>query len=270
MKVNRGITVIATAIVMAVAGRAAAQGTPDMNAGAPVPGEPPASAIPDPGSPPTAQGVPPEVEPAPIPETTPMGTPIYTPVEPGGQQAAEPRWMPASRIGLAILAGGGVTDFTQGTPRSETGVGGSWDVRFAVATRYWVGFEGSYVGGANSIHGLGLSGNSSLVRNGLEGVLRVQVPLYAKDMLLEPYLFGGGGWNGYRVSNVNSFTASVTTNSDNTVTVPLGVGFAIGYKGFMGDLRYTIRPTYQQTIIANQGGTGLTNWDAGAMIGYEF
>jgi hypothetical protein len=62
----------------------------------------------------------------------------------------------------------------------------------------------------------------------------------------------------------------VTTNSDNTVTVPLGVGFAIGYKGFMGDLRYTIRPTYQQTIIANQGGTGLTNWDAGAMIGYEF
>ena len=38
----------------------------------------------------------------------------------------------------------------------------------------------------------------------------------------------------------------------------------------MGDLRYTIRPTFQQTILADQGANGLTNWDAGAMIGFEF
>jgi hypothetical protein len=269
MNVNGGIAVITTALAMAVAGRAAAQGTLDPNAGSALPAQPPSSAMPETSPGPTAQGVPPEVEPAPIPETTPMGTPIYTPVEPG-EPAAEPRWMPASHIGLAILAGGGVTDFTQSATRAETGVGGSWTVRFAVATRYWVGFEGSYIGAANSINGLGLSGNSSLVRNGLEGALRINIPLYAKDMLLEPYILGGAGWNGYRVSNVNSFTASVTTNSDNVVSVPLGVGFSIGYKGFMGDLRYTIRPTYQQTIIANEGGTGLSNWDAGAMIGYEF
>ncbi|HSY40938.1 MAG TPA: hypothetical protein VLA79_15475, partial [Polyangia bacterium] len=36
---------------------------------------------------------------------------------------------PVSKMGLAILAGGGVTDFTQGTTRDETRLGGTWDVR---------------------------------------------------------------------------------------------------------------------------------------------
>jgi len=244
MRLKRGSIILSSVAVTAFAASASAQGIANT-------------------------GVPPEIVPAPIPQPTPSGMPIYTP-EPGERPAPEPRWMPASNIGLAILAGGGVTDFTQGGTRSLTGVGGSWTVRFAVATRYWVGFEGSYVGGANSINGLGLASNANLVRNGIEGALRINAPLHAGNTLLEPYILGGVGWNGYRVTNVTSYTASVTTNSDNTLSVPLGVGFSVGYKGFMGDLRYTIRPTYQQTILATQGGTGLSNWDAGAMIGYEF
>jgi hypothetical protein len=181
-----------------------------------------------------------------------------------------PHGIPDSGIGLAILAGGGVTDFTQGTTRAETDVGGSWDVRLMVATRYRIGFEASYIGGANAIKGLGLSGNSKLVRNGIEGAFRVQAPLYHRKTLLEPYVFGGLGWNTYRVTNVNSDLASVTTNGDNMVSVPLGAGFMVGYKGFVGDLRYTFRQTSQQTILADLGTNGLTNWDAGAMIGFEF
>ena len=177
---------------------------------------------------------------------------------------------PDSKMGLALMAGGGVTDFTQGTTRSETTVGGSWDVRVLVATRRWIGFEASYIGGANPISALGLSGNSKLVRNGVEGALRAQLPLHHRTTLLEPYVLGGVGWNSYRVTYVNSYSASVTTNSDNTVAVPLGVGFMVGYKGFLGDLRYTIRPTYEQTILGSQGATGLTNWDTGAMVGFEF
>ena len=220
-----------------------------------------------------------EIEPAPASAADPPPVPVYTPgypsegaypTENGLPPGAVSRWMPASGFGMAVMAGGGVTDFTQGATRNLTGTGGSWDVRFALGTRYYVAFEASYVGASTSINGLGLSGNSSLVRNGVEGVLRVNIPLYARETLLEPYLFGGGGWNSYRVSNVQSFTASVTTDSDNVVSVPLGVGFTVGYKGFIGDLRYTIRPTYRQTIIATEGSTGLTNWDAGAMIGYEF
>ena len=258
MKLKHGVTVITTAMEMAVAGSAAAEQTA-----------------------PIAQGEPPEIEPAPIPqttpaipETTPLGTPLYTP-DTGAPPAPPPRWEPASSFGMAILAGGGVTDYTDSSTRSETGTGGSWDVRFAVATRRWVGFEGSYIGGANTISGLGLTNSNNtarLIRNGLEGALRINAPLYSNNTLLEPYVLGGVGWNGYRVSNVNSVTqtASISTQSDNTVSVPLGVGFAIGHKGFMADLRYTIRPTYQQTIFTGQGSSALTNWDAGGMLGYEF
>jgi Outer membrane protein beta-barrel domain len=177
---------------------------------------------------------------------------------------------PDSRIGMAILAGGGVTDFTQETTRNETGVGGSWDVRAMVGTRCRFGFELSYINGANAIKGLGLSDSSKLVRNGIEGALRLQAPLYQQKTLLEPYIFGGLGWNAYRVTNVDPDLASVTKNGDNTVAVPLGVGFMVGYRGFVADLRYTVRPTYQQTLLAGQGANGLTNWDAGAMIGFEF
>jgi hypothetical protein len=177
---------------------------------------------------------------------------------------------PVSKMGLAILAGGGVTDFTQGTTRDETRLGGTWDVRVTIATRHWIGFEASYIGSASPIQGLGLPSNSKLVRNGIEGALRVQAPLRHQSMLLEPYILGGVGWNAYRVTNVDASTASVSTNSDNTLVLPFGVGFMIGYKGFVGDVRYTVRPTYQQTLLSNQGANDLTNWDAGAMIGFEF
>jgi hypothetical protein len=177
---------------------------------------------------------------------------------------------PVSKLGLAILAGGGVTDFTQATTRYETRLGGSWDVRVMVATRHWLGFEASYIGSASPIKGLGLSGDSKLVRNGIEGALRFQAPLRYRSALLEPYALGGAGWNAYRVTNADAATASTATNSDNTLVLPFGVGFMVGYKGFLGDVRYTVRPTYQQTLLATQGASGLTNWDAGAMIGFEF
>lgn len=176
---------------------------------------------------------------------------------------------PDSKIGLAVMAGGGVTDFTQGATRNQTAVGGSWDVRALVATRTWIGFEASYIGGANPIKALGLSDSSKLVRNGVEGAVRVQLPLYHGITLLEPYILGGVGWNSYRVSYVNTYSASVTT-SDNTVAVPFGAGFMAGYKGFVVDVRSTIRPTFRQSILGSQGATGLTNWDTGAMIGFEF
>ena len=201
---------------------------------------------------------------------TPAGADPQPGATPDTGEKQPPPGTPDSKIGLAILAGGGVTDFTQGSTRSETGVGGFWVVRLAAATRRRVGFEASYIGGANEIRGLGLAGDSKLVRNGIEGALRLQAPLYLRNMLLEPYVLGGVGWNTYRVTNLNSDTASVTTGGDNTVSLPLGAGFMIGYKGLLADLRYTIRPTYEQTLLAGQGSQGLTNWDAGAMIGFEF
>jgi hypothetical protein len=184
-----------------------------------------------------------------------------------GRGAVASDGKPDSNIGLAVMAGGGITDFTGG---KDTTVGGSWDVRALVGTRTWLGFEASYIGGANPIKALGLSGNSKLVRNGVEAAVRAQLPLYHHITLLEPYVLGGVGWNSYRVTYVNTYSSSITTSGDNTLAVPFGVGFMVGYKGFVVDLRTTIRPTFRQTILGSQGATGLTNWDTGAMIGFEF
>jgi hypothetical protein len=167
--------------------------------------------------------------------------------------------------------GGGVTDFTQSSTRDVTQIGGSWDVRLAFETRRLLGFEISYIGGANPIRSLGFESNhTKLIRNGIEGALRVNAPLYARDTLLEPYIAGGVGWNGYRITNAPTATASASPTSENSLSVPLAVGFAVGYKGFIADTRYTIRPTYKQSTLRDEGSGALTNWDFGGMLGYEF
>jgi len=179
-------------------------------------------------------------------------------------------WTPLSGFGMTLAGGAGVSDFTQGSTRALTDTGGSWAVRFAFETRRLLGFEVSYVGGANTIHGLGFDRDARLVRNGIEAAARLNVPVYAKGTLLEPYMAGGVGWNAYHITNVPTATADATPASQNTFTVPLAFGFAFGYRGFIADARYTIRPTYKQTTLRGDGSGALTNWDVGGMLGYEF
>jgi hypothetical protein len=215
-------------------------------------------------------------EPAPAPEAMPAPAPVYVPESDVVPIAPKPaRWAPASKLGMSIMGGGGVTNFTGNTASDATNVGGSWTARFAVGTRRWVGFEGAYIGGTNSLNNLLVNNDfntTRLNRNGLEGALRLNAPLYAKNTLLSPYLLGGVGWNSYRLSNFNSATSDVSlaSGNDNTVSIPLGTGFSVGYKGFIADVRYTIRPTYGQQTFLNASSGGLTNWDAGGMVGYEF
>ena len=226
-------------------------------------------ATPLPLGPPSLEETPPLASPAPV-----VPPPVVGPPYPDRRSdillpTPHARWAPQSGVGLALMVGGGVTDFTDGPTRSETATGGSWTARLAIATRSIVGFDASYVGGANVLQGLG-AGNATLVRNGLEGALRINAPLYSFDTLFEPYALAGVGWNSYRIANYNSGTASVSSGSDNTVTIPLGLGFAAGYRGFIADLRYTLRPTFDQSIFVNQTSGALSNWDLGAMLGYEF
>jgi hypothetical protein len=208
-----------------------------------------------------AQSPPPGAEPAPPAETPDSPHPAEAP----------PRWMPLSHFGMTLAAGGGVTDFLGGAASSVTGTGASWDVRLAFGTRRILGVEASYVGGANTIHSLGFDTvHTRLIRNGIEGAARVNAPLYAGDTLLEPYVAVGAGWNGYRITNATSPTASASPTSTNTLSLPVALGFAVGYKGFVADARATLRPTYRQTTLSNAGGDALTNWELGAMVGFEF
>jgi hypothetical protein len=267
MRLNR-LILFATTIIAAAAARTASAQTSTENP----PSTPPDTQV----QPAPMAAPPPETAPPPPPEPAPMAAPapVY-PVYPAHAADMPPppaheRWWPMSQIGLGIFAGGGVTDFTEGVARNQTNTGGSWTARITAGTRGFIGVEGSYIGGANTVSGLGNS-SATLVRNGLEGALRINIPLYAQSTLLEPYISGGAGWNSYRVTNYNSrVNASFTSGTDNTVSIPLAAGFTLGYRGFLADLRYTIRPTYDQTIFAGQSSSALSNWDAGGMVGYEF
>jgi hypothetical protein len=203
-------------------------------------------------------------------EPTPVAPPA---AQPPGERAEEPppRWKPLSSFGMTLAAGGGLTDFTSSGAREVTDLGGAWDIRMAFRTRRLLGFEISYIGGANVVHSLGLDTTATkLIRNGVEGAMRLNAPFYVKDTLLEPYFAGGLGWNGYRITNVETATASVSPSGQNTLAVPIAAGFLAGYKGFVADFRGTFRPTFGQTTLRGAGDTALTNWDVGGMIGFEF
>ena len=185
--------------------------------------------------------------------------------------APPPRWMPLSRFGMTLAGGGGMTAFVESGTRDIAETGGSWAVRLAFGTRRILGVEVSYVGGGNVVRSLGFdTTDTKLIRNGIEAAMRLNAPLYVKDTLIEPYLAGGAGWNGYRITNVTGATASASPTDTNTVAFPLAVGLAVGYKGFVADVRTTFRPTYNQTTLRDEGSSALTNWDLGGMVGFEF
>jgi hypothetical protein len=178
-------------------------------------------------------------------------------------------YVPPSRIGFSLMAGGGVQDFTGSTIRDMTGTAGFWDVRAGVGTRSVVGLEAAYVGAAQSITALGLESDAKLLANGVEGDVRVHAPLAYQGTLLEPYAFGGVGWQRYSIVSTPIATASLT-NNDDVVTVPMGAGFAAGYRGLLADLRFTYRMVERSNLLAPSGGGSLSNWNLGAHLGYEF
>lgn len=247
---KHGITVIATAMAMAVTAAASAAPVrrPSVDGTAPMEEE----------QPPAAPAMP-----LPWPDT-------------GEAPAPTGRWTPSSRVGIAVMGGAGVTSYAKSAISDVTSLGGAWGFRFTIATRRWLSFEAAYVGGRNQLSGVLASTASresiTLNRNGVEGALRVNAPLYAGDTLLSPFILAGAGWTAFKVNNIQSVTADagISNAPDNTFTVPLAVGFAVGYRGFIADVRGTYRPTFLQSTFIDQGGNALTNWDAGGMLGVEF
>lgn len=183
------------------------------------------------------------------------------------------REVPASRIGVLLEAGGGVTNYAQQQLRDMTSVGGEWDVRLALGTRSFVGGEVAYVGASNRLNAFGASDNSSLMRNGIETELRINLPLaLGRRLLLEPYLHGGVGWTRFDLvhTDVNLTTLS---RSDDQLVVPVGAGFLLGFHHLGLDLRGTYRPTFYDNLVRlatnGNGNRGADNWSLNLNIGYE-
>jgi hypothetical protein len=226
-------------------------------------GEAPAGAVPVPEEtpPPPPPAVAVAVEPAAVPmETPPTSAPMYE---------------PPSKVGLALMAGGGYQDFASSNMRDRTNGGGAWDIRVVAGTRSIIGVEGAYVGSARGFQSLGVTANNpTLVSNGIEGNLRLNVPIIKGASLIEPYGVVGVGWSQYHISNYNSNTQALSdfnATNDNVMTVPFGVGFAYGYKALMVDVRGTYAATYYNNLLQGTNGSGTLNtWGVGGQVGFAF
>jgi hypothetical protein len=219
----------------------------------------PAPAVPDTWTPGTST--------TPVPEATPVvpeAVPIQ-PVQPVQPVVVQPR---IYRVGAGVLLGGGYEDFTNNDLQAQTGGGGSWTARLVAGTRQFVGLEAAYVGAARNINTLGLSDNSNLVSNGVEGALRVNVPITRGISLIEPFGFIGVGWNHYNVTN-SAVNTSDLNDRDDVLTMPYGGGLAFGYGMFMADARFTYRQSYMNDLLRTTDGK-LNTWGLSGQVGVEF
>ena len=138
-------------------------------------------------------------------------------------------------------------------------------------SRFPVAFEAAYVGSAQGIVALGLSQNAILLGNGAEATLRINFT----TARLQPYLFGGGGFTRYQLTNTAINTSSVRSNDD-IGTVPTGVGMSARLsKEFFIDIRGTYRFTFNDQLFATAsavsgaGNAGLDTWNAIGRLGFE-
>jgi hypothetical protein len=203
--------------------------------------------------------------------------------DPGFQQErSESVWVDpgkASRIGIGIDVGGGITGFVDSKVRNTTSVvGGTWSARASFGTRIPVGLELGYVGSATTITGQ-LSGvRATLHGTTLESTLRYNVFPRARLM---PYVFAGLGYQRYSI-NDKTFQLSDTgiATHDQLLVVPSGVGAVYRFGSIVADARATFRwanggnlvlETPQQSLETATGTFApMHTWDASVNVGYEF
>lgn len=219
---------------------------------------------------PTAQVEPaPVQEPAPQPAPQPMTYPAQTDTVVTPQERP---WYELVGFGMAI--GGGVDDFVGDTASGSTGTGGSWTVRGTIGTRSMLALEGAYIGSAQSIDRLGLDNDAVLVGNGAQADVRLNL---LQDEV-QPFIYAGGAWRHYSISNETFNTSDVNDNSD-VFELPVGVGVA-GYipGGFMADVRAEYRAAWGDDLFPDTASNSSDNTIGGSLdrfgvtgnIGAEF
>ena len=187
-----------------------------------VPKKPVAEVPPPPAPEPEAVPPPPEPivppEPAPPVAVTPPPAPVAPPepmYEPAPAAPVAHHDVPPSVMGIEAAVGGGAVGFIDSAVRNNVNTGGSWEARLTFGSRLPIAIEGAYIGSSQNIDALGLSTNSHLVGNGVEGDLRLNFTNY----MVQPYIFGGAGWTHYQIYNTVTNTSDIT-NHDDVGTVP--------------------------------------------------
>ncbi len=239
-----------------------------------------------------AQNAPEDHTPPPTPGPTEQPAPqTLPPCPPGGQAAAPTEVVPTppppapapppaepyhaerkhnivfAPQEISLTTGAGPGNYFGTALNNAVDTGAAWNARVVFGARSAIALEAAYVGSSNTVDTVNHVGKGRLDSNGFDGDLRLQVPT-----MIEPYVFGGVGYNHMAVSNMTDVsTAGPLSTSDDQVTVPAGGGLT-GYIGHHATL--DLRGTYR--FIPDNGITEMTpnhhlhQWVAEANIGYAF
>lgn len=167
---------------------------------------------------------------------------------------------------VSLTTGAGVANYFGGADSPDTvDPGAAWDARVTVGIHSPIALEAAYMGAVNNIDmGNGL-GHGQLHSNGFDGDVRFQLPTR-----VQPYVFGGVGYNHMEVRNNGTGAAGNYVGKDDQVTVPAGGGVT-AYVG--KHVTVDARGTYR--FIPDNGITVMTDrhlhqWLAQAHVGYAF
>ena len=181
-----------------------------------------------------------------------------------------------SGIGIGIAVGGGVNGFTDKTMRDATSsVGGGWNARVSFGTHLPLAIEAMYNGTATDINSLLGPGSATLLGTAFEGDVRFNL---MPHFMFDPYVFVGAGWQHYSIENNNAFSLSDTgiAQSDDLLSIPMGVGLSYRSSGFVAEARGTFRATTDSNLVLENPGASnaefakMHSWDANLNVGYEW
>jgi hypothetical protein len=171
---------------------------------------------------------------------------------------------------FALTAGAGFSDFTGSTMRDVSEGGAMWDARFLAGARSIIAFEAGYVGTFNSLNGLNGGNGSSpqLISQGFDGDLRINLVPW----ILEPYIFGGAGYNHMLIRNRfdDPAIAARFNASDNQLLVPVGAGLALNLGHFTLDARFTYRAIFDNDLDKFDNDTRLDQYNVAGRLGVIF
>lgn len=201
-----------------------------------------------------------QVQPMPPPApvvVTPAPAPVIVEEDDGEPDLVTP-------FGVALSLGGGVRGFTEEDARDVIDEGGAWDARVLFGSRSIIALEAAYVGSASDVVALGLDPDATLMQNGVEGALRLNI----LTGMWQPYVLAGAGWSRYTVTNEDFNTSSVESEDD-VAQFPLGAGVAFRYEGLVLDARGVYRPTASAELVPDDDGN-MPSWAADLTAGIEF
>lgn len=218
-----------------------------------------------------AEAAPLEDEPAPA-QPAPQSANVELNIDFTGTAPREETILGTTPMGAMVMVGGGTMDFARSGPSDFTGTGGYWNARVA-GTRTILSAEGAYIGRAQSIDAVGLSAGSTLLGNGVEGLLRLNAPFSQQGVLIEPFAVAGGSWEYFTILNEGANTSSLDDN-DVVVFLPVGLGVAAAWQGLSLDLRGLYRHAFLSDMFGSSGfgldSPAMSSWQLGANVGFEF